>query len=184
MKKSSMDEKEIISRCLSGEIEAFEMLVTKYQANILALSWSILRNREEAKDVTQEAFIQSYINLNSFDRAKSFKNWLYSIAYRRCLDRKRKEKSSTHFINKMRKQEKLFDDDKSDKKRIEDSDIFSPILRKLNEKERTVISLKMNEGYSEKEIAQVLGCAESTARVLFFNAKRKLKKMLMREKNV
>jgi len=42
----------------------------------------------------------------------------------------------------------------------------------------------MNEGYSAREIAQVLGCAESTARVIFFNAKRKLKRILMRDKNV
>lgn len=179
-----MDESEIISRCLSGEIEVFEMLVTKYQTSILGLTWNILRDREESRDVTQEAFIQCFLHLKQFDRTKSFKNWLYSIAYKRCLDRKKKGKSSTHYLEKIRKEDKLFKDDKNEKRRIEDSEIFSPILNKLDEKERTVLSLKMNEGYSAKEIAQVLGCAESTARVLFFNAKKKLKRILMREKNV
>ncbi len=179
-----MEENEIISRCLSGEIEAFEMLVTKYQTSILGLTWNILRDREESRDVTQEAFIQCFLHLNQFDRTKSFKNWLYSIAYRRCLDRKKKEKSSTQYLEKIRKEYKLFKDDKNEKRRIEDSEIFSPILKKLDEKERTVLSLKMNEGYSAKEIAQVIGCAESTARVLFFNAKKKLKRILTREKNV
>lgn len=160
------------------------MLVTKYQTSILGLTWNILRDREESRDVTQEAFIQCFLHLNQFDRTKSFKNWLYSIAYRRCLDRKKKEKSSTQYLEKIRKEYKLFKDDKNEKRRIEDSEIFSPILKKLDEKERTVLSLKMNEGYSAKEIAQVIGCAESTARVLFFNAKKKLKRILTREKNV
>lgn len=179
-----MEESEIISRCLSGEDEAFEMLVTKYQSSVLGLTWNILRNQEEAKDVTQEAFIQSFLHLNHFDRTKSFKNWLYSIAYKRCLDRKKKEKSSAKYLERIRKEDKLFKDDKNEQRRIEDSEIFGPILNKLDEKERTVLSLKVNEGYSAKEIAQVIGCAESTARVLFFNAKRKLKRILMREKNV
>jgi len=184
MKKSLMEESEIISRCLSGDVEAFEMLVTKYQTSLLRLTWNILRDKEEAKDITQEAFIQCFLHLNRFDRTRSFKNWLYSIAYKRCLDRKKKEKSSAKFVNKIRKEEQLFTDDKNEKRRIEDSEVFSPILNKLDDKERTVLSLKMNEGYSAKEIAQVLGCAESTARVLFFKAKRKLKRILTRDKNV
>jgi len=179
-----MEESEIISRCLSGEVEAFEMLVTKYQTSLLGLTWNILRDKEAAKDMTQEAFIQCFLHLNRFDRTRSFKNWLYSIAFKRCLDRKKKEKSSSQFINKIRKEEQLFTDDYNQKRKIEDSEIFSPLLNKLDTKERTVLSLKMNEGYSAREIAQVLGCAESTARVIFFNAKKKLKKMLMRNKNV
>ncbi len=179
-----MEESEIISRCLSGEAEAFEMLVTKYQTSLLGLTWNILRDKEAAKDMTQEAFIQCFLHLNRFDRTRSFKNWLYSIAYKRCLDRKKKERSSARFINKIRKEEQLFIDDKNEKIRIEDSEVFSPILNKLDEKERIVLSLKMNEGYSAREIAQVLGCAESTARVIFFNAKRKIKRILIRNKNV
>ncbi|MFQ6082542.1 MAG: RNA polymerase sigma factor [Candidatus Aminicenantia bacterium] len=178
-----MEEKEIISRCLSGEIEVFEILVRKYQANVLSLTWNILGDKEEAKDITQEAFIQAYVNLNRFDMTRSFKNWLYSIAYKRCLDRKRKEKSLAKFIKKIIKEERLSDELKTKQRRIEDSEIFNPILNELNEKERTAISLKVNEGYSAREIAQVLNCAESTARVHLFNAKRKLKKVLKEKKD-
>jgi len=87
-----MQDKEIILRCLKGEIEAFEILVKKYEKNVLCLAWNILGNKEEAEDVAQETFIQAYLSLNKFDMKRSFKNWLYSIAYRRGSDRKRKEK--------------------------------------------------------------------------------------------
>jgi len=96
-----MDDSKIISRCLSGEVEAFELIVKKYQANMLFLSWGILGDKEEAKDVTQEAFVQSYLNLSRFDRTRSFKSWLYSIAFKRCLDRIKKEKSLREFIKKL-----------------------------------------------------------------------------------
>lgn len=160
------------------------MIVKKYQAKILSLTWSILRDKEEAKDVTQEAFIQSYLNLSRFDMTRSFKNWLCSIAYRKCLDRKRKEKTLTKFIKNTAHEEKMSDSSENKVRRIEDSEIFSPILKKLNYKEHTAISLKVNEGYLAKEIAQVLDCTEGTARVHLFNAKRKLRKILKEKENV
>lgn len=183
-KTSLMDDNKVISRCLSGEIEAFELIVKKYQANILSLSWSILGDEEEAKDVTQEAFIQSYLNLNRYDRTRSFKNWLYSIAYKRCLDRKKKERSSKRFIKKLIKEEELSDKGINSERRVEDSEIFGSILKKLNKNERTAICLKMNEGYSAKEIAEILDCAENTAWVHIFHAKRKLKELLEEKKDV
>ncbi|MCP2618637.1 RNA polymerase sigma factor [Candidatus Aminicenantes bacterium AC-335-A11] len=155
------------------------MLVKKYEKNVLCLAWNILGNREEAEDVTQETFIQAYLSLNRFDTKRSFKNWLYSIAYKRCIDRKRKEKSFYKFVKKFIYGEKLRIN--IEKEGIEYSERFAPLLSKLNEKERTAIILKINEGYSAKEIAEVLNCAESTARVHLFNARRKLKKLLEEE---
>lgn len=179
-----MEDSEIISRCTSGETEAFEMLVMRYQANILSLAWSILGNKEEARDVTQDAFIQAYFHLNRFDRTRSFKNWLFSIAWKRCLDRKKKEKSLINFIKKSPREEQINATREYRERKIENSEIFSPILNRLNRKERIAISLRINEGYSAREIAQTLDCAESTARVYLFNAKRKLKKFLERKNDV
>ncbi len=173
-----MEEKEIISHCLKGDVESFEMLVKKYESNVLSLCWNVLKNKQEAEDVAQEAFIQAYFNLNRYDMRRSFKNWLYSIAYNRCLDRIKKEKSFFKFLKNVIREKKLSFDEENKEKRIEDSEMFSQLLNELNEKERTAVTLKVNEGYSAKEIAEVLNCAESTARVHLFNAKRKLKKML------
>ena len=174
-----MQDKEIILRCLKGEIEAFEILVKKYEKNVLCLAWNILDNREEAEDVTQETFIQAYLSLNRFDTKRSFKNWIYSIAYRRCIDRKRRERVFFKYIKKFISEEKSGINIREEG--IEYSEKFALLLSKLNEKERTAIILKINEGYSAKEIAEVLNCAESTARVHLFNARKKLKKLLEEE---
>lgn len=178
-----MEDSEIVSRCLGGETESFEMLVKKYQAGILSLTWSILKDKEEAKDAAQDAFIQAYLNLGRFDRARSFKNWLYSIASKRCLDRKRKEKSFFKFIKKSAEEEGRKEAD-GDQKGVENSEAFSSVLSKLNDREKMTVLLKVNEDCSAKEIAEILSCAESSVRVYFFNAKRKLRRFLEKNEDV
>ena len=105
-----MDDNEIITRCLSGEMEAFELLVRKYQSSLLSLSWHIMGDKEEARDITQEAFIQSYKNLDRFDAGKSFKNWIFAIAYRRCLDRIKKQPMLPKINTTIRSPTLLFDE--------------------------------------------------------------------------
>ncbi len=184
VKLTLMEDNDIISSCLSGEKEAFEMLVKKYQAPLLHLAWRILGDKDEAKDATQDAFVQTFSNLDRFDRTKSFKNWLYSITYKRCIDRKRKEKSYRNFMYRTTVERPLYTRDSVHADRIEDSEVFFPALKKLSTKERVAIILKINDAYSASEIANVLGCAESTARVYLFNARKKLKKILKGKRHV
>ena len=179
-----MEDNQIIASCLAGKKEAFEKLIKKYQAPLLHLAWRILGDANDARDITQEAFVQAFCHLDRFDPGLSFKNWIYSITYRRCIDRKRRERLHRNLIQKEIKEKILFDPGRDESERIEDSEIFSPVLNKLNTKERVAILLKVNDGYSALEIAGVLGCAESTARVYLFNAKKKLRRLLKGKKYV
>ena len=173
-----MNEKDIISRCLRGDGGAFEMIVNRYQSQLLHFTWNILGDKDEAKDITQDSFVRAYFRLNSFDLKKKFKTWLFTIAYNRCMDKIRENQSRNRLIDKLKKDDsrapKIVNPDKS----LEDYEQFHLILKKLNEKERTVLSLKLIEGYLSREIAEILRCKESTVRVHIMNAKRKLKKIL------
>jgi len=173
-----MDEKSIISRCLSGDGQAFEMVVNKYQTPLLHFTWSLLGDKDEAKDATQDTFVRSYFHLQSYDPKRSFKTWLYAIAYNRCMDKIRENQSRTRFIKKMEKEKHLTRSRENPEKKLEESQQYLLLLNRLNNKERTAISLKWNEGYLSREIAEILGCKESTVRVYILNAKRKLKKFL------
>lgn len=176
-----MDEKDIISRCLDGDKEAFGMLVDKYQSQLLHFTWSILGDKDEAKDVTQDSFLRAYLRIQSFDLEKSFKTWLYTIAHNRCVDKIREKQSMIRFVRKAQSDQSFSRKSYNPEKRLEDSQHFLTILRTLNKNERTALSLKLNEGYLSREIAEILGCKESTVRVYILNAKRKVKKYL--EKN-
>ena len=175
-----LQENALIEKALQGDLEAFEMLVKKYQSSLVALAWNILGDPDDAHDAAQETFLQAYTNLERFDREKNFKTWIFSIAAKRSIDRLRKQKSFLKYFNKTMKEKEQNPNPHVTQKneKIEESEIFSPLLEKLKNKERIAISLKINENYSAKEIGAVLDCSESTARVHLFNARKKLKKEL------
>lgn len=174
----SMDDGPIIARCLAGEGEAFEMLVAKYQAGVLSLAWSVLGNRAEAEDAAQEAFLRAYTHLKQFDHSRNFRGWLYTIAFSRCLDRLKKQRTERKFRPEVYRMSSPTPGGPESERRFEQSAAFRPLWRKLNPKERLALSLAATQGYSAAEVAEVLRCAESTARVYIFKARRKLQKWL------
>ena len=172
------DERLIIRKCLAGNREVFEELVNRYESHVKALAWNITGNPEEAMEISQEAFLQAFKNLHLFDPGRNFKNWLLGITFKRSIDRVRKQKS---FLNFFRRYSEVAPTENQDIKPFEESAIFHPLLKRLNKKERTALSLQMNENYTAKEIGSVLNCSESSVRVTLFKAKKKLRKALLPE---
>ena len=170
-----MDDHELVARCLAGDRAAFESLVDKYQSSLLSMTWAALGNREDARDAAQQAFLAAFTNLVSFDHGRSFKNWLFAIAWKDCLDMKRREKTRRVFLERLKGETPVAANAGDGPLRLEESESFGAILMKLDRKERLALSLRMNEGFSASEIAEVLGCAESSARVYVFNAVRKVR---------
>jgi RNA polymerase sigma-70 factor (ECF subfamily) len=176
-----MDEKSIISHCLMGDGEAFGMIVNRYQSQLLHFAWSLLGDQEEAKDAAQDAFVRAYFHLKKYDPNRSFKTWLFTIAYNRCMDKIRQRQSQTRFVEKMGKEQQRMRHADNPEKRLEDYESYELLLDKLNKKEKIALVLKWNAGYLSREIASIMGCKESTVRVYILNAKRKLKKFLEKE---
>lgn len=150
----------------------------------MVLCWSILRNPEEARDTTQDALVQAFRHLDRYDPSRSLKNWLYSIAYHRCLDKIRKAKTFRLYMKNGAVAELDHDSGLSRNPDMEFSDDTNRLLERLPERERISLLLKSRDGYTAGEIAQIFGCAESTARVYLFNARRKLRKWMMEKKDV
>jgi RNA polymerase sigma factor (sigma-70 family) len=175
-----LDDLALVERCRAGDMAAFEALVNKYQASLLSVTWSLLGNREDARDATQEAFLSAFAHLNGFDSGRSFKTWLFAIAWKRCLDMKRRQRTARTYARRLGHPPDPAPAPPAGigppgPVPLEDSETFSRALRTLGPKERLALCLKMNEGYTAGEIAEVLGCAESSARVYVFNAIRRLR---------
>jgi RNA polymerase sigma-70 factor (ECF subfamily) len=176
-KDRNMEDNQLLMSCLKGELEDFRKLMDKYRGKSLALAWNILGNREDAEDACQEAFVQVYLNLEKFDFTKNFKDWFFTILSNRCLDLLRKR---TRFIKFFKTQKVEF------KKRMSQTSsnpeysplVSSKLLQRLNPKERISVCLWANEGYTSDEIASLLRCSPSTARVHLFKARRKIKSLL------
>lgn len=176
------EDKEILENCLQGNGEEFRMIVDRYKAKVMAMALNILGNREDAEDVLQETFIQVFRNLEKFDLRKSFKAWLYTILYRRCLDQLKKRNRFHRMFQRIKSEHSVSFSQESFQP-LEKQSLLQAILKHLSPRERAVLCLWANEGFSSSEISRVFGCSSSTARVYLFNARRKIKQFLER-KNV
>jgi RNA polymerase sigma-70 factor (ECF subfamily) len=172
-----MDEQELIAGCLRGRMEDFRMIVERYTAPAMALAMNILGNRDDAEDACQELFIQVYRHLKSYEKDRSFKNWVYTILYRRCLDHLKKRRRSAELVKKMGRETVLARPANPGHPYLPRS-LPSDLLERLKAKERTALCLWANEGYTAQEIGEVLRCSASTARVHLFQARKKIKKLL------
>jgi RNA polymerase sigma-70 factor (ECF subfamily) len=172
-----MDEQTLIAGCLEGRTDCFRLVVEKYSAPAMALAVNILGNYDDAEDACQELFIQVYRHLKSYDMKRSFKNWLYTILYRRCLDQLRKRRRSAELVRKMGRETDLATA-ANPGSAGGPRGLPADLLKALRAKERTALCLWANEGFSAREISEVLSCSASTARVHLFQARKKVKKLL------
>ena len=172
-----MNEIEAIEACLRGNGEEFRLIVNAYKGPLTALAVNVLGNRQDAEDVCQETFIQAFRHLGRFDRNLSLKTWLFTILFRRCLDLLRKKRRFRSFSLRA-----ATEPTPSNRDRGPDTpgrgEISNALLETLSAKERLALALWANEGLNSSEIAGILGCAASTARVYLFNGRRKIKKIM------
>lgn len=172
-----MDEQDLIAGCLRGRMEDFRVIIERYTAPAMALAVNILGNRDDAEDACQELFIQVYRHLKSYDQDRSFKNWVYTILYRRCLDLLRQRQRAAELVKKMGRESDFMASANPSNSELRRS-LPSHLLERLKAKERTALCLWANEGYTAREIGEVLRCSANTARVYLFQARKKIKKLL------
>jgi RNA polymerase sigma-70 factor (ECF subfamily) len=182
MRDDPMTDEQLLRSCLCGDVEEYQKIVERYRTKALAMAMIILGNREDAEDASQDTFIQVYKNLEKFDFQRSFPNWFYSILYKRCLDRLRKRNRFARFFQKIKVEpsQSFCTPQANPKFSLLDK---QELLKSLKSKERISLFLWANNGYTGAEIADVLKCSPSTARVHLFKARKKIK-ALLESKNV
>jgi RNA polymerase sigma-70 factor (ECF subfamily) len=86
----------VVARAQAGDRDAFRVLVERYQGRVFRLALRVMRDEEQARDVSQEAFLKVYRSIDRFEGRSSFYTWLYRLVMNLCLDAKRRDKSSRH----------------------------------------------------------------------------------------
>ncbi|MEW6303295.1 MAG: RNA polymerase sigma factor [Verrucomicrobiota bacterium] len=167
------DEQEWIRLSREGRHEAFEALVTRYQAMIHSLTYRMTGSMSDSEDLAQETFIQAYRQLAGFRGEASFSSWLYRIGINLCLNwRKRNER-------RQQLHEELAQEEPAVRRMEEElSDAIQQALLELDPKQRAAIVLTVYEGLNHAEAARALGCTEATVSWRVFVARQKLKRLL------
>jgi RNA polymerase sigma-70 factor (ECF subfamily) len=177
----AVEERALAERGLLGGGEEFRTIVDAFGPPLLALALNVLGNRQDAEDACQEAFLKAYFHRASFDVERSLKTWLMTILYRGCLDHIRKKKRFRSFAARAAWESPERLSGPPSPAPDGPREIETRFLDLLSPRERTALSLWANEGYTADEIARVIDCRASTARVYLFNARKKIKAFLEKD---
>ena len=168
-----MDDQVAIEKCRKGERDAFRYLVERYQRQAVGHAAAILGNRDDALDAAQEAFIDAFRALKSFDKARPFYPWFYVLLRNRCYKlaaRKRDTESLDETVivaaNETERREEIL--------ALEDA------LLSLDSQDREIVTLKYFDGLSYDELAERLEIPKGTVMSRLFHARRKLQAKLER----
>lgn len=182
------EERGWVEASLDGDNKAFGKLVERYQKRVYALAFGILRNRDDAWDVAQEAFVKAYKNLGSFEGNSAFYTWLYRITYNLCLDlvRSKGRRDMVELDEKKPRHEAALENEDSSRvehptaalDRKELAEVVQKAMTQLSEKHRAIIVLREIEGLSYEEMADVLKISKGTVMSRLFHARRNLQALL------
>ncbi len=177
-------DKEIIALVLQGNQRSFEVLVNRYQAFVFTIALRYTKNREDAEEVAQNAFIKAYRCLNDYRGDAKFSTWLYTIVTSLCLTFLRKKKLTVHSIDQDGVFE-LADHQESAMRadRVEEKSkvkLVNDAIATLPPDDAKLLLLFYKAEQSLEEIALILGIQPNNAKVKLHRARQKLKENMQK----
>ena len=188
-------DEELVRRAQAGDLESFEMLTTRYEQRVFSLALRMLRQQQDAEDVTQQTFMNALEGLNSFRGDATFATWILRIATYAALKVIRKRKGlntvsldevteNTENPDSIPHPEYIADWRQSPEQLVQQREIrvlLDEALEQLDEKHRLVFLLRDVEGLSVKETAAALGLSEANVKVRLLRARLQLRELLTRK---
>jgi RNA polymerase sigma factor (sigma-70 family) len=175
-----MTEEAILQGCLHNQPVAQRELYNRFSPKMLAVCYRFAHNREDAEDMLQEAFIKVFSQIHTFQNKGAFEGWIRRIIVHTCINHLKKNKrfnESVDIINASAIQVR----EESIPSIVQAKQIVE-CIRLLPIGYRTVLNLYAIEGYSHKEIAEMLDIEESTSRSQYTRAKQMLEEILLKKK--
>lgn len=157
------DVKKIIKGCLAGNRRDQELLYRRHAARLYTVCLQYSGNDEEARDILQEGFIKIFENLDHYKSEGSFEGWMRRITVNTALERYRGKHSLYRVDDIDSIQEPNAEPDNQDYAGLEANDLLD-IIRELPTKYRMVFNLYAIEGYSHKEISEMVNISEGTSK--------------------
>lgn len=169
----------IITRCQTGDKDAFRLLVETCQGMVFSVALKMLADEEEAKDIVQETFLRVWLNISKYDSRRNFTTWLYAIASRLCLDHL---KSRTQVVAMPQDESVLRRYASTDGQRELENREWVAVVRLLAEglspKQRLVFTLSHLEGLSSEEVEEVTGLTAKQVKSNLYVARQTIREHL------
>ncbi len=165
----------LVQSCLRGDRHAFDELVDRYEGPIYSAAYRITGSVEDAMDATQNAFVKAYEKLHTFDPEYRFFSWIYRIAVNQALNLVGRRREASEF------DDETHASGPDPEQSFEAAEVGGHLQQALLELEphyRTVVILKHLEGFSYREIGELLEIPEKTVKSRLFTARQRLRENL------
>lgn len=171
------DEPALVARALAGDRTALGVLVTRFAGPVRRLALAILRDPDEADDAAQDGVLQALVKLDRYDPTRPFGPWLMRIVANAAIDRRRRRAvRDTSELDEGLAGGGPLPDVEVDRLALRQR--LATALDKLPQRYRVALVLFDVEGYTQAEIAEILGVAPGTVRSAVFHARRRLRRWL------
>jgi RNA polymerase sigma-70 factor (ECF subfamily) len=165
-----VEDRDLIAKARRGDVEAFNLLVSRWERRVFNYLLRLLSNREDALDVSQEVFLKAYQKLPKLDAVEKFAGWLFRIAHNEAFSLLRRKRPETVLPAELRPP-----DTGSRLLPLELSLAVESALKLLNDDQRDAVLLKIYQGFKFDEMAEILGCPVSTVKSRLYTALELLK---------
>ena len=180
------EDRTLVDRATRGDRDAFGFLVRRHQDRVFNTAYQVIRNREDALDVAQEAFVKAFASLPSFKGESSFTTWIHRIVVNLAIDclRRRQRAGLIGYDDHLAQPEDggaglaTPDDPEAALGARQVRSLLARAIQSLPPAHRAVLILREIEGLSYEAIAKAVGCSLGTVMSRLFYARRKLQKSL------
>ena len=176
----------LIKKARRGDGHSFGMLIENHERFVYNIVYRITGNFEDARDVSQEAFIKAFKNFSSYDESSAFSTWIYRIAVNTAIDHVRKKKRENNVsLENYITDEKGENHKSSVEEKIVSDERMSDIIKALNaldEDFKTVVVLRDIEGMEYSQISKIIGCPEGTVKSRLSRARGKLRQIINKDR--
>ena len=172
-----INDQHYIDRIIGGDSNAFAVLVDRYKDFVFTLAIRMVKNREEAEEVSQDTFIKTFNSLHKFNGDSKFSTWLYKIVYNTCLDRLKKQKREQNLVpidEFTERQVKAIENVLDDIEEQERKQTIQDCINLLPSDDAFLLSLFYFEELSLEEISNVIGIKVNHVKVKLFRCRKKL----------
>ncbi|MGB5646538.1 RNA polymerase sigma factor [Muriicola sp.] len=176
-----LEDSDLVSKTLRGDMKAFGVLVDRYKHMVFTLACRLLRNKEDAEEVAQDAFVKAFKALDTYAGDAKFSTWLYKITYNHSLDRLKKKKRTIDTVsidlskpvglevmNKV-----LIELEQQDRSRL-----VKAAIDRLSEEDAAIVTLFYFDDLSIREIAEIVLLSPQTIKVRLYRGRKQLANLL------
>ncbi len=173
-------DKEILEYILtSGDTTPFSELYDRYANKVYRKCISMVKNKEDAQDLSHDILVKAFLNIASFAGKSSFSTWVYAITYNQCIDFLRQKQKSRIIEYENTHEQKIMDDNEEiERKMIFEIEVtrLKELIHQLSEEDKAILLMKYQDEMSIEDIKNILSLSSSATKMRLKRARDRLRK--------